>query len=411
MPNGQVQTFSGNAWQDPNLDAALKAGGVPLDAQGHDVHVTPNVNGGYLFNGQPINQFMGAGLFPGQAGALSAYNNGFQNPGSNNAEPGSPGASGAPGAPGQPNTNAWSGGVTGGGVTRGDVIHNPNDPNGIFDMYGPTQIGNINLPDNPQIQPYWMNPAQMDLSGVPQTTAQTPQMFDQLQFLLSGQGYDPATLAKMKANATDTLSRQGANLQGQARLSAEQAGLQNSPGQLALQAQAARRAGDATTSALNQLDVQNAQTGLENLRQGVPLELQRTTTGAGMQNETALANAARLFSAMQGNVQNVQQANSQNSNIGTQTSANNVTNTINRNLNQAQLNRAGDQFNAGVYENRYGQSFNGMLGLINGQNPSSTNNTAAGIGSNYTPNLGYGNLFSNISNQYLNPNGTKVTTT
>jgi hypothetical protein len=143
--------------------------------------------------------------------------------------------------------------------------------------------------------------------GIPQPTAQTPQQFEALQFLLSGQGFDPATMARMRAGATDAAAMAGRSQAGTARLMGEQAGLAGSPAAMALEAGARRQQGDATTRALNQIEIQNAMQGMQNRVTGAGMELDRQTSGAAMANQMALSNASNILSGMQQNVANVQQ--------------------------------------------------------------------------------------------------------
>jgi hypothetical protein len=151
--------------------------------------------------------------------------------------------------------------------------------------------------------------AMMDLGMVPQPGAQTPEQFEALQFLLSGQGYDPATMARMRAGATDAAAMAGRSGAGAARLMGQQAGLAGSPAALALEAGARRRQGDVTTRALNQIEIQNAMQGMQNRLTGAGMELNRQTSGAAMANQMALSNASNILGAMQQNVGNLQQSN------------------------------------------------------------------------------------------------------
>ena len=149
--------------------------------------------------------------------------------------------------------------------------------------------------------------ALMDLGRVPQPQAQTPEQFEALQFLLSGQGFDPATMARMRAGATDAAAMAGRSGAGTARLLGQQAGLAGSPAALALEASARRRQGDATTRALNQIEIQNAMQGMQNRLQGSNLELNRQISGAAQANQMALNNASNILGAMRQNVGNLQQ--------------------------------------------------------------------------------------------------------
>lgn len=75
MPDGSIRNFTGIT---PDLDAALKAGGIPLDPQGRPMKVTPNVYGGYLLTDEdgdplPLNVWLGQPWAPGQQQALENY--------------------------------------------------------------------------------------------------------------------------------------------------------------------------------------------------------------------------------------------------------------------------------------------------------------------------------------------------
>ena len=152
-------------------------------------------------------------------------------------------------------------------------------------------------------------PPRRQFGGIPQPRAQTPQQFEALQFLLSGQGYDPATMARMRAGATDAAAMAGRSQAGTARLMGQQSGLAGSPAALALEAGARRRQGDVTTRALNEIEIANAMQGMQNLQTGAGMELNRQTAGASMANQMALANASNILSGMQQNVANQQQTN------------------------------------------------------------------------------------------------------
>jgi hypothetical protein len=157
-----------------------------------------------------------------------------------------------------------------------------------------------------------MDAAQMDIygeGGIPQPGAQTPQQFEALQFLLSGQGFDPATMARMRSGVTDAAAMAGRSGAGTARLMGQQAGLAGSPAAMALEASARRQQAGATTRGLNQVEIQNAMQGMQNRVTGAGMELNRQTSGAAMANQMALSNASNILSGMQQNVANTQQTN------------------------------------------------------------------------------------------------------
>lgn len=277
-----------------------------------------------------------------------------------------------------------------------------------------------------------MNAAQIPtnefgIPWVPKTTAQTPESFDALQFLLSGKGYDDPTLARMNAEATDSISREAASQRGAAKIAAEQAGMTGSGADLAIGGQVNRRAGDARTRALNEIAIQDARQGAQNRQIGSGMELNRRTSEAGMANQTAIENAAREFAGMQANLAHQQQANRVNTGntqqremaragaqAGTtqqgtadysralltkaaEAESQNATNTINRNLNQANLNRGRQIYNTGIGEGRYSQALGSMVSLAGGAQPAAYN-----FNYQYNPNLIGANAFSNLANSFLN---------
>lgn len=71
MPDGSIQSFNA---MDSAMAEALTAGGIPLDPRTQQpMTVTPDVYGGYLLNGLPINIIMGGDWLPGQRQALTNY--------------------------------------------------------------------------------------------------------------------------------------------------------------------------------------------------------------------------------------------------------------------------------------------------------------------------------------------------
>lgn len=263
---------------------------------------------------------------------------------------------------------------------------------------------------------------------VPEWSAQTPESFDELQFLLSGQGFDPATRARMAAQVTDESARLNAAQRGAARISAEQAGQAGGGGLESLEAQINRQTADQLTQALNQQSIEDAYRGLENRRMGTGMELGRRTDTAGMQNQAAIDNASRLFSAMSQNVANQQQANAANFGLqgqqqlnkaseqaatyrpgaqayntaalgkAAEADASNVQNEINRRLNQAQLNRDQQRYNIGLGEGRYAAAFNFLGNQAGGANPYQFVNAP-----NYNPNFIRSDTVSRVGQDLYDP--------
>lgn len=151
--------------------------------------------------------------------------------------------------------------------------------------------------------------AQMDLSQIPQGVAQQAGSFDALQQLLSGQGFDPKTLAAMNAGVTDNASAAGRSARGSANLAAEQSGLAGSPAALAMRGMVDRNQGAAEQQGHNQVQIANAQQGMANMTAGAGMENQRQLTNAQQANMMALQNMQMIVQGMNTNVANSQQAN------------------------------------------------------------------------------------------------------
>lgn len=344
-----------------------------------------------------------------------------------------------------------------------DTVNIPDsmDPNNLPPV---PQISHINLPQNPQVNPLFspdetinwqqilqggqtdlanqfdnyqknvptMQAAQIDTAGIPQPQAQQVGSNAALDFLMSGQGFSPQTLALMRGQATDTATRNAAGQRGSANMALQNAGLQDSGIGMALLNQNNRRTGDTINAAQNQISLNNAQAGLENTRLAAPLELQRGTTNANSANQMALDNAARLFAGMQQNVSNSQaanQTNTTNQNAMLQNRANTIggytateyanrgnaaqdranqadftnnSNTINRNLNQANLDRSADVFNTQTGENRY-NNIPSWLNALNGvPSGSSTAVSAANLNGLTNPNFIAANGYQNIGTSLIN---------
>ncbi len=150
--------------------------------------------------------------------------------------------------------------------------------------------------------------ALMDTSQVPQPNAQQFGTSPELQQLLSGQGYDPATIARLNAGAIDNNSNSVLGQMSQSKRALGQAGLQNSPAGAAIQADIARQGYGNQNTALNDIALQNAQQGMQNRLAGVGFQSQIGLSNMEAANQMALANANRLFSAFSQNQANTQQS-------------------------------------------------------------------------------------------------------
>lgn len=166
------------------------------------------------------------------------------------------------------------------------------------------QIGNAWDFQTPQAQA-----AQIALGLVPQPNAEQYGTSPELQRMLAGQGYSDDILAKMHAGATENPANAGLQELAAARRALSMSGLSDSPAGAAVQADVARRTGQAQTAANRDVDVQNAQAGLENFRTGVGMQTQIGLSNMQAANQMALNNANRLFSAISQNNQYQQQAN------------------------------------------------------------------------------------------------------
>lgn len=200
------------------------------------------------------------------------------------------------------------------------------------------------------------NAAQMGLGGIPQPNAQQFGTSAELQSMLSGEGWDPKTMAQMRSRAIDDVSGAGRTEMGQASRAMERAGLSGSPAGAAVAGDVARRSGIQQNSALRDIDIGSAMQGIQNKQFGIG---QQTGIGMGnMQqaNSMALANANRLFSGMSQNLGHQQQANM--SQFGAETE------------------RLGSRANAegNVWSNAGSQYNQGALGLFGEANRGNVNN-------------------------------------
>lgn len=240
--------------------------------------------------------------------------------------------------------------------------------------------------------------AQLDVSQLPQAHSTDAGGSDALSFLLSGQGFDPKTLAAMNAGVTDNAAATGRSQAGNARLMAEQNGISGSPAQMALESAARRNQGAMTQQGLNDVQIQNAHQGMTNLTQGAGMQQQLNLSNAQQANMMALQNVQNIIQGMNQNVAMTQQANManfsaaqqsamakseaqagfqanagqglNNAMLNKQTNADttNATNKNNWAINQGNLDQNNKQFNVGVGENRWSHSLDALGQLVNGTN-------------------------------------------
>src|SRR3990167_4987867 len=235
--------------------------------------------------------------------------------------------------------------------------------------------------------------AEMQLGEIPQGTAQQTAISPELQQMLKGEGYNPSILAQMRARASEGVNQAGLTEMSQAKRALEQAGLGGSPAGAAVQGDVARRSGMDRSAALRDVDIANAEQGIQNAQFGIG---QQTTIGlSNMQaaNQMAMENANRVFAGMSQNLANVQQARGaqfgaeterqgrqaeatsnvlgQQSGIWQTAAANtaqnapftNAQNTLTRDWNQAQLERQRQLTNLGTRENRWTTAIAKMPGF------------------------------------------------
>lgn len=372
-------------------------------------------------NGPSIGLPLGHEIYSALAGLRQQYGLPAFTPGA----PPTPTPDGPPPVTGDPRTGGDGGPGTGG--AGGLTGRGPGDVTGLenlFPTFNTPEIDKITLGELPTVDRYYgpefdnqyneylkaqsavtggyydfdptaMEAAQIDPTKVPQVTAETPEMFAALEQLLSGKGFDDATMGRMRAMSTDDIARSGAAQRGAARLSAEQAGTAGTPAAQAMEAQSRRQQGDAQNRATQELEVQNAMVGNQNRVTGAGMELNRQSTKAAQANAVALQNAANLLASMSQNTSNLQQRNLVNTqndvgrqmeqagtkaktfdsgsqaynqsalNRGSQADFWNALQTIGRQSEQAGLDRDKAKFDTGNKMTRYGWDTGNLVNLAN----------------------------------------------
>jgi hypothetical protein len=152
----------------------------------------------------------------------------------------------------------------------------------------------------------------IDQSKVPQPGAQQFGTSAELSRLLGGEGYSPEILAKMRANATEDTSSAGLQQMSQMKRALGQAGIEGGAA-AALQGEIARQTGQAQGRALSDIDINNAQVGVENTRFGVGQQSQIGMSNMQQANQMAMNNANMMFESLRSN----QQAQNQGSQFNT----------------------------------------------------------------------------------------------
>ncbi len=173
---------------------------------------------------------------------------------------------------------------------------NGNDASFLADMYGQgSLIGNAYGYNTPQAAT-----ALLDKNGIPQTDASQVRESDQLMRMANGQGYDPAILAKMKADALQSASNTGIQQMSQMKRVLGANGVRGGAS-AAVQGNIVRQTGQDQQSAVNNIDIQNAGIANENAKFGIGQETQIQQGNMQEANAMALANANRMFAGLQAN--------------------------------------------------------------------------------------------------------------
>lgn len=140
----------------------------------------------------------------------------------------------------------------------------------------------------------------IDQFQVPQGSAQQMGTSAELQRLLSGEGYTPEMLTRMRATATQQPAQAGLQQMSQMKRALGDAGIQGGAA-AALQGEVARQTGQAQGQALRDVDLTNANAGIENQRFGVGQQTQIGLSNMQQANQMAMANANMLFQALSQN--------------------------------------------------------------------------------------------------------------
>jgi hypothetical protein len=198
---------------------------------------------------------------------------------------------GAPPAQGLPSTLP--------GVQMGAAPQVSTDASGFNDYMNQigSQIKGAYAYDTPQAQT-----ALLDKSAVPQAAAQQFGTSGELSRLLGGEGFSPEILAKMRANAMEDTAGAGAQHMSQMKRALGQSGLgMESGASAALHGEVARQTGQNQGRALRDIDISNAQTGVENMRFGVGQQSQIGMSNMQQANQMAMNNANMMFEALRAN--------------------------------------------------------------------------------------------------------------
>ena len=308
-PGGATQAIDAGNYQQ--INQMTRSGWTPLNEQGAQYQVREHQGGQLFYNPStkqwvPLNVLLGGEWLPQQQAEMPNF---YRTLGSN-YDP----QTGIPNTYGTTDTLDPNGNVQGPPAIPGiDLGQMPTmsaglDPTeyqrSIDFMHGlANTIGQQYDKPLPEAQAALMPEGQ-----VPQPNAQL--MSDAfLDPFLSGQGYSPDILAKMRSRAVDDISTTSLSEMSQARRALEQSGLGESPAGAAIRSDVARRSGQEQTAALRDIDIQDANVGVENQRIGIGQKTAIGLSNMEQANQMALANANRLFASLNQNLSNQQQAN------------------------------------------------------------------------------------------------------
>lgn len=155
------------------------------------------------------------------------------------------------------------------------------------DLYG------LKAPVN-QGDPYAMTPQTLP-------DAAQVEVSPELKAMLSGQGYAPGVVSQMKAKSDEGAANTGQQQLSQAKIALGQAGLAGSPAAAALRMTVARQTGQAQTAGRRDVDINNAQAGMDNQKFGVQQQTGINTTNAAAKNERTTQQATLDTNAKQSN--------------------------------------------------------------------------------------------------------------
>lgn len=178
------------------------------------------------------------------------------------------------------------------------------------------QIGQAYDYETPQTQA-----SLIGAGDVPQAQASQMGTSPELARMLSGEGYSPDTLTKMRASAYEQPAQAGRTQLTNVLRSLNDSGLGGSGAEAAMRGDVGRETGYAQGQALRDVDVANAQAGMENMRFGVGQQSNIGLSNMQQANQMALANSSQLFDALRANQAASNSANQMNTGLQAQQGA------------------------------------------------------------------------------------------